>query len=99
MGKLNLRSHSVLSHCLLNPRIGKARTGELEEDARSHRNRRRACFVLGWHSSKAAAADMLYFLVADRVDTAASHATRYPMPPAYKSFPGGAHRDDVCTVL
>ena len=38
MGKLNLRRRSVLSHCLLNPGIGKARTGKLEEDARSRRN-------------------------------------------------------------
>ena len=46
MGKLNLRRHSVLSHCSLNPGIGKARTGKLEEDARSRRNCRHIYFFL-----------------------------------------------------
>ena len=84
-----------VSCCILlftEARVGKARVGKLEEDARSHRNCK--CVYSLLISKAAAAAAMLDSLVVDEADSRkATHL-------AYKSFPGGAYIGDrVCTVL
>lgn len=60
-----------VSCCILlftEARVGKARVGKLEEDARSHRNCK--CVYSLLTSKAAAAAAMLYSLVADGADIA-----------------------------
>ena len=54
-------------------RVGEARAGKLEEDARSHRNCK--CVYSLLTSKVAAAAAMLYFLVVDQADMAVRQLT------------------------